>query len=210
MKVNFLTSGWPNGYTEGFIHQLSKYLTSPKSFVYIASDFSGHDRSEYYFQLSLHEFKRNGITFDSSAIVDFECIPDEAASLIRNADIVMLAGGPTLKQMEHIREYKLAEVLQNRDGITIGISAGSINMAKREVLARDVSDDIPELSIYDGIGLVELNIEPHSYELTPDHLLEIEEAANHAPIYGLYDESFIVEADGEITICGPYKLFTNQ
>lgn len=209
MNVHFLTSGWPNGYTTVFIHKLSEYLSSTRSFVFVASDFAGHDRSEFFFQLSLQEFKRHGITFEQAAIVDFECSPAGATNLIRDADVVMLAGGPTLKQMEHIQKYNLVEALQNRDGITIGISAGSINMAKQVVLARDVNDEIPDLSIYDGIGLVGINIEPHLDELTPDHLLEIEEAAMHAPIYGLYDESFIVETGGEIEIYGQYKVFDN-
>lgn len=208
MKVNFLTSGWPNGYTEVFIRELFQYLTSTNNFVYVASDFAGHERSEFFFKLSLQEFKRHSIIFDHAAIVDFECAPDKAAEYIHNADVVMLAGGPTLKQIEHIRKYKLEEALQNRDGITIGISAGSINMAKRVVLARDVNDDIPELSIYDGIGLVEINVEPHLNEMMPEHELEIEDAAKYAPIYGLYDESFIVEADGEITVFGQYKIFS--
>lgn len=210
MRVHFLTSGWPNGYTETFIRRLRDCMYSAKSFVYVASDFAGHERSEFFFQLSLNQFKLHGITFQNSAIVDFQCTPEDASALIREADVVMLAGGPVLKQMEHIRKYKLAEVLQSRDGITIGISAGSINMARRVVLARDVSDDIPELSIYDGIGLVDINIEPHLDELKPSHLQEIEDAAKHAPIYGLYDEAFIVEMDGEIEIYGQYIVFENM
>lgn len=207
MKANFLTSGWPNGYTKMFITQLSKYLTSTKSFVFVASDFSGHERSEFYCQRSLEEFKKHNIIFEEAAIVDFQCTPEDATTLICNADVVMLAGGSTLKQIEHIRKYNLVEAIQNRNGVTIGISAGSINMAKRVVLAKDETDDIPELSIYDGIGLVEINVEPHLNEMTYEHRLEIEEAARYAPIYGLYDEAFIVETDEKINVFGQHKLF---
>lgn len=132
---------------------------------------------------------------------------DKAVKLIEKADIIVLAGGPTLKQISSIHEYGLAPALRERQGITIGISAGSINMAKRVVLAKDMSDDIPELSIYEGIGLTNINIEPHLGDTSFEHMEEIRQAARYAPIYGLYDESFILEVNGDKRFFGPYQLF---
>lgn len=210
MSIHFLTSGWPNGYTDSFIQQLKNCLPHPRSFVYVASDFAGYEKSDFFFHLSLSEFQKHGIAFEQSAIVDFRRTSQESMELIRHSDLVMLAGGPTLKQMEHIHQYQLEDAMQSRNGVTMGISAGSINMANRVVLAKDESDDIPELSIYPGIGLVDINIEPHLDELTPRHLKEIREAARIAPIYGLYDESFIVVNNGDTSVFGKSCIFNEK
>lgn len=200
MRINFITSGWPNGYTETFIKSLKKYLQSTQKFLFIASDFSNRASTQYYLQQNLKQFKEHDILFPEANIIDDEITPAEA-------DVILLAGGPTLRQISSIHKYGLAPVLQRREGITIGISAGAINMAKQVVLAKDISDDIPELSIYEGIGLTNVNIEPHLGDASTEHLEEIRQAAYYAPIYGLYDESFILEVDRHQYFFGPCELF---
>lgn len=106
-----------------------------------------------------------------------------------------------------MKDYNLISALQNRDGITIGMSAGSINMAKRVVLAKDMEDNIPELSIYNGIGLVDINIEPHLDSSSENHLNEILEATQFSTIYGLNDNSFIKIVDNNISIYGYCSIF---
>ena len=49
-------------------------------------------------------------------------------------------GGDPKKEMSYINEYDLAKILLDRDGITIGVSAGSINMAK-DVIYRDEDEN---------------------------------------------------------------------
>lgn len=109
-------------------------------------------------------------------------------------------------QMEAIRNHGLIEALQQRNGITVGLSAGAINMAKKVVLAKDIEDGIPELSIYDGIGLVDFNIEPHLNSATREHIKDVEIAAKVA-IYGLYDEAFLEVGDDGMKVFGEYRLF---
>lgn len=207
MKVNFITSDFPNGFTDAFISQLLTHLTSTKNFVFVASDFKSHERTVWYMNLLVQQFAKKGIVFKREAVVDFNISRTEAIELINKADVVWLSGGPTLTQMAHINDYRLVDALQGRDGITIGMSAGSINMAKQVVLAKDINDNVPELSIYNGIGLVDFNIEPHLNEASPEHMRDIHEAAQHSTIYGLYDESFIVDIAGERTFCGPCQVF---
>lgn len=40
MKISFVTSGFPNGFTDEFMKEFRKYLTNNQNFVFIASDFS--------------------------------------------------------------------------------------------------------------------------------------------------------------------------
>lgn len=207
MKISFVTSGFPNGFTDEFMKEFRKYLTNNQNFVFIASDFSAHDTTVYYKDLILQLFQDKGIVFENTFVVDNEIDSTTAISLIKNADVVWLSGGNTLLQMEAIRNHGLIKVLQQRNGITIGLSAGAINMAKRVVLAKDIDDGIPELSIYDGIGLVDFNIEPHLNNATSEHMKDVEIAAKTAPIYGLHHEAFLEVGDDGMKVFGEYRLF---
>jgi methionyl-tRNA synthetase len=71
--------------------------------------------------------------------VDGLLSPEDADRAVRSADAVWLSGGPTLRQIEDIKRYGLIPALQARDGVTIGMSAGAINMARHVVLAKDES-----------------------------------------------------------------------
>ena len=67
--------------------------------------------------------------------------------------MIWLSGGPTLTQIRHIEEYRLIEPLREQDGVTIGMSAGSINMARQVVVAKDLDDAF--YGLYDESFLVE-------------------------------------------------------
>ena len=207
-QVNFITRGWPNGYTNIFIEQLKIYLQQPaQKFLFIASDFANHAKAQYYLQQCLQQFGAHDITFQQIDILDYMITPDKAVKLIEEADIICISRRPYAQTNFSIHEYGLAPALRGQQGITIGNSAGSINMAKRVVLAKDMSDDIPELSIYEGIGLTNINIEPHLGDASFEHMEEIRQAARYVPMYGLYDESFILEVNGDKRFFGPYQLF---
>lgn len=205
MKVNFVTSGFPNGFTEMFLAELRRYLPAQGFFVMVASDFSAHEKSQQYLQQYIRDFSVYGISFQEAALVDFTISQKEAVSLVQRADVIWLSGGPTLTQIRHIKEYRLIEPLREQDGVTIGMSAESINMARQVVVAKDLDDGIVRLSQYEGIGLVDFNIEPHFASVTEERMPDIREAAKKADaFYGLYDESFLVEKGGSIQFFGPY------
>ena len=48
MKVSFLTSGFPNGFTDEFIRRLKNYHNNAGLFAFIAPDFSGPARTDEY------------------------------------------------------------------------------------------------------------------------------------------------------------------
>ncbi len=209
VRANFLTSAFCEGFPEEFMAALRPFLPENPSFVFVASDFSGHEKSEKYCALFLRWFAEQGVAFSKTAVVDFSISREEAKKSIEDADVVWLSGGDTLLQISQIKEYGLIKPLQARSGVTIGMSAGSINMARQVVLAKDESDNIPQLSVYDGVGLVDVNIEPHVNGAGPEHIAEILEASKLAPIYGLYDGSFLLETEGKIQIFGKYDLYSN-
>jgi dipeptidase E len=209
MKVNFLTSGFPNGLTTEFTLELNKYLPVNPSFVFIASDFSQPQRTQYFLDVLIQSFRDKGLVFKTVHTIDFHVTPETARELIYEADVIWIAGGPTLKQINYIKQYELIPNLLNRNGITIGMSAGSINMAKRAILVEDTDDNV-KTEIYEGIGLVDLNIEPHLNYASIDHIKNIEKLTMNETIIGLYDNSFIVLSDDKQEYFGKFKLFQKK
>lgn len=211
MKVSILTSGFPNGFTDDFVKSVKEYYFNNGSFVFIASDFSGHSKTDRYADIFLNMFRNNGIIFNEVHVIDDRIPKEKAEQYIEEANVIWLSGGDTLKQIAYLKKYNLIPISQRREGITIGMSAGSINMAKRVVLAKDINDNIPELMIYNGIGLVDINIEPHLDSASRKHIEEdIYEASQIATIYGLYDNSFIKIVEDKVDIYGGYFKYESS
>lgn len=210
MKVSLLTSGFPNGFTDAFIQCIKEYYHNNGSFAVIASDFTEHSKTDKYTDVFLNMFRDKGVVFNEVYIIDDRVTKEKALQYIDKADIIWLSGGDTLKQMAYLKEYDLIPALQCREGITIGMSAGSINMAKRVVLAKDIEDNVPELSIYDGIGLVDINIEPHLDSASEEHIKEVYEASHYTTIYGIYDNTFIKIVDDTMEIYGVYFKYFKE
>lgn len=204
MKVSLLTSGFTDGFTDDFISCVKEYYHNNGSFVFIASDFTEHSKTDRHLDAFLSMFGNSGIVFNEVYIIDDRITREKALQYIEKANIVWIAGGDTLKQIAYLKEYNLIPALQSREGITIGMSAGSINMAKRVVLAKDIAYNVPELSIYDGIGLVDINIEPHLDSASKDHMKDIYEASQYSAIYGIYDNTFIKITNDTMDIYGTY------
>ena len=76
-------------------------------------------------------------------------------------------------------------------------------MAKRAILIKDI-DDNTKTEIYVGIGLVQVNIEPHLNYASIDHINNIKELSKSENIIGLYDNSFIVITDSTQEIFGKH------
>jgi len=209
VKVSILTSGFPNGFTNDFIQCIKEYYNYNGSFVFIASDFAGHSKTDRHLDTFLSMFSYNGILFNEVHVIDDRVTKEKAVAYIETADVVWIAGGDTLKQIAYLKRYNLIPVLQRKEGITIGMSAGSINMAKRVVLAKDIEDNIPELVIYDGVGLVDINVEPHLDCVSEEHMKDVYEASQYTTVYGIYDNTFIKIVNDTMEIYGEYFKYNN-
>jgi dipeptidase E len=159
-KLYYLTSGPNKEY--GFSDELKKYLKSDITggkLVIISSSFDKREKNDKYLSINVNWFRLAGIEFDEVSYIDDRISKKEAQEKLKNTDVVLLSGGDTLKQIRSIKEYELIDILKNRNGVTIGVSAGAINMAKNVLCIK--YEDVEETVRYEGIGLVDVNIEPH-------------------------------------------------
>lgn len=209
--INYLLSGMDK--EKGFTSIQTKYLKQDikdaNVITFIASTFSNIEKSNKHLEIMLTWFKNIGITFKETYLINDLVNPLNAQEYIDKADVVFIMGGDTLEQIKNINKYGIIPNLQNRKGITIGISAGSINMAKNVVLARDIDDNIPEHSFYEGIGLVDINIEPHFDLNNIFHNKDIIEISKNNQIICLPDESFI-RIEKNIDIIGDYYMYDKE
>lgn len=108
--------------------------------------------------------------------------------------------------MKNINDYGLSNSIKESHAIKIGVSAGAVNMSDHVVIPKDIN----EIVSYDGVGLVPINVVPHYSDSSVklDKMLKC--AAASAPLYALYDNSFILYTEGSYKCCGKYKLFTAE
>lgn len=205
MSTYILTSMFPDGFDEGTGMLFDRALPRRGSFAFVASDFEHHhDVTDSYFTGVLDWFKDAGIQFDRAYTVNGRMTAEEAQKAVREADVVWLSGGDTLAQFASLKEYGLVDVIRRHTGVVIGMSAGTINMAKIAVLY-DPPYGVHTATVYSGIGCVDISVDPH-FEADRIAATILNTSEEHV-IYGLCDNGIIVCRDGQTEYYGEvYRL----
>jgi len=130
---------------------------------------------------------------------------------VRQADVLLVAGGEVTYLCHWMRESGLADLLPTlTDAVWVGVSAGSMVMTPR------VGEDFvewPSAPDDHALGVVEFSIFPHLDVFPENTLAEAERwsAGIDGPAYALDDESAI-KVDGdtvEVVSEGQWKLLTS-
>ena len=150
----------PMDNSNGIVDQIKSSLKDYKKIVFVASNMdNSHENVLVYANILFDSMKMVGINFDEYLVLDGEN-RKRADEYIMNASLVFLCGGDTYKQHEFFIEINLKELLKNYQGIVIGQSAGALNMADK-VFNSPEEQENSEPVFYDGLGLTNINIEPH-------------------------------------------------
>ena len=199
MSTYILTSMFPNGLNYEQSELFRTLLTERRKFAFIASEFEKmHEKTEKYFQFFLKMFRESGISFDEAYVVDGRMTVAEAQKALTEADVVWLSGGDTPVEFAYLKKYGLDTILKQHEGVVIGMSAGSINMAKSAICT--LSCGHAKQEVYEGLGFVDFSVEPHFVrEKLSEELLEL---SKKYLIYGLCDNSIIVSKDGKVSVYG--------
>ena len=149
------------------------------------------------------ESNRQKWSHKSARIISANFEEKQKQKSVAEADVIWLAGGDTPTQFRYLKKYGLDTVLKQHDGIIIGMSAGSINMAKTAICTLSCGHYKQE--IYDGLACVDISVEPHFIRSkVSDELLDL---SMKYTIYGLCDDSFVVCSGNTIEFYGEiYKL----
>ena len=226
MKKIFLTSDMGCSYKEngiryvqkinnanGIIEQIKSRLNDENVFLFVCSNPDTYELNDNYARLTFDSFNMSGFNFKKLIVVDHRY----NGSLIddmKKANIVFLSGGHTLTEMEHFNEIGLKELLMDYDGVIIGQSAGSMNLAKTVICAPEYEDEVGGKYVWDGLGLTEINVEPHfkleideSEDIFRQELLKLSIDNN---IYAICDGSHIAVDGNEDLLYGEGYLIHNK
>ena len=197
MKINYMFSRIDRD--KGFNDNQKKYIKEDiknnMSITFIASLFDEYERNDTQVKEIINVFKNIDINFKEVYLIDNRVSKEDAYKYIEKTDIVYLMGGSPQLEMKSIIEYNLFNILRDRNGITIGTSAGAMNQTDRVIYKDDFKNY--ELVDYQGLGFIDLNIYPH---------FDID---NKEYIVGLPNESFIRIKDNDIDFVGKHYFIEN-
>lgn len=183
--------------------------TNSFTISFIAADFDDYVLTDKLVKKLINAFEEKNVIIESYCIIDNRINNEEMMDVINTNEIIFLLGGDTLKQINSLNECNLIQKIKNSNKLVIGISAGAINMANKVILAKDEDDNIPELSIYDGIGITKINIEPHCDFYNNQHLKDLEEASFEGKLLLMNDNCFVIINEENETYYGDYCYLEN-
>ena len=204
--------------SNGFAEVLGQYWQEPKNCLFIASDPSDYEANDRNADLYAEALLTSGME-----IACFDLLDDRYLEMIYEQiseyDVLILSGGHIPTERTWFDEIDLKYHLEKFDGILIGVSAGSMNLAE-EVFALPEMEGETEDETYDwffpGLDCAKTSIIPHFqaiYDKTVDGKLMIDELAC-ACSYGkqflaLPDGSYVLVENGVETVFGEAYLISD-
>ncbi len=215
MRIIYLLSGplAQEGFSSQIAKLLKKDLNQKNNIVFIASSPENFIKNDTYVYgnnnniTGLKNHLKEVMEIKKVTIIDNRVDKSKAKEHISKADVVYLLGGNPLNQLKFIKNNNYDTVLKDYQGIILGTSAGAMNLSKKSYYSKD--EDYSKSFFYDGIGLVDITIDPH-FEIT--NKTQIEEAkifSQKHSIIGLPDSSAIRITDDEISYIGDHYPFHN-
>lgn len=202
-----------------FVDNLKSELKSIEniSFAFFCSSPGNYEKTDMYSQAVRKSFELDGFTFSNFYVIDYR-FNQNIEDVVNSCDIVFLCGGHVSTQNKFLKDIELGNILSNYDGIVIGQSAGSMNMAAtvydQPVTVEEFHDSNFKKQ-YSGLGLTDISIMPHM-NMAKDEILEGMTTyemcildSESIPHYGLVDFAFIKIKDGVSTAHGRTTLFRN-
>lgn len=188
----------------GFVDRIRAALPEHPRCLYICSSPDRHDLNCLFGADIFMAFAHAGIHFSAYHVLD-NTNWERAGELVKNSDLIVLAGGHVPTQNAFFQKIGLRELLKSHPGVAMGISAGSMNSAD-VVYAQpeEPGESAPEFQRFlPGLGLTTAQILPHyqkvkNYILDGQRLFEditFADSLGHT-FYALPDFSYIV-ADGD-------------
>lgn len=199
----------------GFVEELRKEIPVPCRALFICSDPDSCILTDRHAGDIRDSFEAAGFVFTDYIILDGRNA-QLAPSLVRAAELIILAGGHVPTQNRFFTEIHLRELLRSFEGVVVGISAGTMNSANL-VYAQPELPGESRLADYrrflPGLGMTGAMILPH-YQKTRhfqlDGLRLFEDITYPDSMgrrfYALPDSSYLLGRDGKEELRGEAYL----
>lgn len=187
-------------------------LKDNQTMLFIPSDINDKEKTNMYSSILFESFKLSGILFEEFIVLDDI---SKTKEYVDKASLIFLSGGDTYIQNKLFSKMNLKQCLKNYNGLIIGQSAGTINMATKAYNSPEEMEQ-SEPILFNGLGLVNINVEPHFIynedEFNEAELYQREDIIYNSyerKIYGQCDGSHIVIDDNNIKVYGETYLIHN-
>ena len=195
----------------GFTDRLREVLPPNPSALFVCADPDDHDMTCHFAADTCGAFSAAGMAFSRYDVLDGSNA-EEAAQLIDQSDFLIFSGGHVPTQNRFFQEIDLREILTDFDGVVMGISAGSMNLAdvvyvQPEEPGEGIDPDFQRFA--PGLGLTDVNILPH-YQKVKDNILDglrlMEDItypdSENNTFFALPDGSYFYQDDDCLLLCG--------
>lgn len=198
-----------------FLERMAAVLPPNPRVLFVASNPDDHAGTCRFGADTFCAFAEAGIAFSRYAVLDGENA-EAAEELVQGSDLIIFAGGHVPTQNAFLNDIGMGEIMENFDGVVMGISAGSMNLADVVyVQPEEPGESSPEFQRFlPGLGLTGFQILPHYQKVKDSYLdgLRLYEDITFADSMGnsfiiLPDGSYIYQDDEECTLLGEgYRL----
>jgi dipeptidase E len=194
----------------GFLENLRSSLPAHPRALFICSDRDSYGLTDNFGRDFAAAFREANLEFSGYDVLDGRNA-GRAQELIWRSDLIILMGGHVPTQNRFFQEIRLDKLIANFQGVVLGISAGSMNAAKRVYSQPEApGESAPEFRRFlPGLGLTKLNILPHyqqakHYTLDGMRLYEDVTFADSMGecFYSLVDGSYLLIEDGMTMLYG--------
>lgn len=197
--------------SNGFIDRIWGALPENPQVVFVCSNPEDHRGTCEFAAITTAAFAEAGIHFGGYQVLDGTSA-SRAYGMISHCDFVVLCGGHVPTQNAFFRKIRLRHILQKFQGVVLGISAGSMNMAE-EVYVQPEEDgesiDPDYRRFAPGLALTNVNICPH-YQKVKDRILDgqrlFEDITYGDSIgktfYAMPDNSYFYQDSEGLLLCG--------
>ncbi|WP_058763519.1 Type 1 glutamine amidotransferase-like domain-containing protein [Exiguobacterium chiriqhucha] len=202
--------GWFNDFFPTHLADaLSRDVTDRQSLVIVSSD---PGSAEVNGVTELSWLQESEILFQHYHMINYERDQAEAKHLLKEASVIFLLGGDTVKQNQFIHEYDLIQSIQQSDAIVLGSSAGAINMSSSWLCSPNMGYDVTTSTIFQGVALNDFSVLSH-FDLEQHMHVVKQELASFSEEISIYlsnkDCALRVQGD-QIDIFGNVYLYSNR
>lgn len=201
-----------------FLNLLKEYWPINSKCLIISSDPDSEEMNDSLKSVFTEAFRMSKLSLLKMDICDRRN-EERLADMMYDYDVLILAGGHVPTENKFFSRIHLKELMENYKGITIGISAGTMNSAEVVYAQPELEGEAinPEYERYlHGLNLTKINVLPHFQnikDLSIDGLRILEDISlpdsKIRPFYALVDGSFIFVDDSKSVLYGEAYLVKN-
>ena len=146
--------------TNSLLSNIKKYLPKQDRLVLVANDPYNEEKCDEKIPILRDSFALSGIPFKEYLVLDHRNM-DHAKEILSAADLIILSGGKCGCQKAFFDKINLGKILRKHKGLTIGTSAGTMNLCETIANFPEEPADLDEPRWLEGLGLHDEIIIPH-------------------------------------------------